>query len=117
MGRYIDSNEPLSDEDRDFLLSRGRGDEVRLNDLKFGEGGAGASPTGPDGDEDDEETEYQTDDGDDGDEYDPADVDRIGKMKVDDLRYELAGMGQPTDGNKADLQNRLIEAVTAAKRA
>jgi hypothetical protein len=44
MGRLIDFNAPLSDEDKEYLISRGRGHEIDANDRQFGEGGEGADP-------------------------------------------------------------------------
>lgn len=44
MGRLIDFNGPLSDEDKEYLQSRGRGSEIDANERQFGEGGEGADP-------------------------------------------------------------------------
>ena len=44
MGRLIDFNGPLSDEDKEYLRSRGRGHEIDANDRQFSEGGEGADP-------------------------------------------------------------------------
>ena len=38
MGRLIDFDQPLSDEDKEYLQSRGRGHEIEANDRQFGEG-------------------------------------------------------------------------------
>jgi hypothetical protein len=38
MGRLIDFSQPLSDEDKEYLQSRGRGDEIAANDRQFAEG-------------------------------------------------------------------------------
>ena len=44
MGRVINFDGPLSDEDKEYLRSRGRGHEIDANDRQFGEGGEGADP-------------------------------------------------------------------------
>jgi hypothetical protein len=44
MGRVIDFNAPLSDEDKEYLQSRGRGHEIDANERQFAEGGEGADP-------------------------------------------------------------------------
>lgn len=36
MGRFIDPNKPLTDEDRQYLNERSRNDEVIVNDRQFG---------------------------------------------------------------------------------
>ena len=38
MGRAVDFSKPLSDEDREYLESRGRGSEILANDRQFAEG-------------------------------------------------------------------------------
>lgn len=47
MSREIDLEEPLSDEDRQYLLDRGRDDLVRQNDLEFGDEESEARPLSP----------------------------------------------------------------------
>lgn len=54
MGRYIDPDQPMSDEDKEFLRGRSRGDEVIENERRFPPGGepaeheaAGYMPTKP----------------------------------------------------------------------
>jgi hypothetical protein len=47
MGRLIDFNAPLSDEDKEYLINRGRGHEIEANDRQFGEEGEGADPENP----------------------------------------------------------------------
>ncbi|AVO25996.1 hypothetical protein SEA_THUMB_16 [Mycobacterium phage Thumb] len=39
MGRYIDPNQPYTDEDKKYLRSRGRGAEIIENERRFGEDG------------------------------------------------------------------------------
>lgn len=47
MGRLVDFDRPLSDEDKEYLRSRGRGGEILANERQFGEGGEGESPENP----------------------------------------------------------------------
>lgn len=41
MGRYIDPNKPFSEEDKEFLRSRGRGYQIVENERRFGVDGKG----------------------------------------------------------------------------
>jgi HeH/LEM domain len=47
MGRLIDFNAPLSDEDKEYLRNRGRSSEIDANERQFAEGGEGADAVNP----------------------------------------------------------------------
>ena len=85
MSRRIDwQHTKLSDEDRAYLLSRGRRSEILANDRRFAEDGEGAP-----------ETSWE---------------DEVDAMTVAELKEELTARGLPATGAKAELQNRLYEA-------
>ncbi len=82
MSREIDRTKPLSKKDREYLLARGREQEVAQLDADFG--------NEPEDDEDEESYE---------------------KMTVDELKAELADREPPlpVSGTKAELIKRLEE--------
>lgn len=114
MGRLIDLNQPLSEEDKEYLYSRSRGHQVRQNERRFGVDGteeldgenAGIEPVNPYFDADvrnaatldigggkltpDTGREYERDNGvyDKGTEPEPETID-------DDISEEVAGYTVP----------------------
>ena len=134
MGRLIDFNQPLSDEDKEYLISRGRGHEIDANERQFGEGGEGADPQKQAFDTEarsqadydvggaplpgsilDTDTgrviprqsfsEGQPDDGD----VDDDIVEEVEALNVAELKERLRAEGVPfeSDAKKADLQDAL----------
>lgn len=88
MSIQIDLEKKLSDEDRAYLLARGRRHLVLQNDRRFASRNASPAPQET---EDDWEAEVK-------------------ELNVEELRAELQNRDLPTSGNKAELQKRLIEA-------
>jgi hypothetical protein len=88
MSRQVDIfNGPLSDEDRDYLLSRGRRHLVLQNERQFAE----PSPA-PQGSDDDDW------------------ADQVDELNVAELRDELLSRGLDASGNKDALKRRLLAA-------
>lgn len=103
MSKSIDFSQPLSDEDKQYLLDRNRGHLI------------------PDGDSPSEASEVETAEAD-GTPSEPADAAEVesdedeevggefGAMKVEELKALLTARDLPTDGKKADLVARLESA-------
>jgi len=92
MARYVDHLAgPLSDEDREYLLNRGRRHLVIQNERMFSEEGEG---TVNQGHRDEDEVDWDAE---------------VNAMTVPELKEELEARGESTQGNKADLQRRLID--------
>lgn len=115
MGRYIDPNKPLSDEDRAFLMSRAREDEVRTNDRIFGHlNQEDKDLIRNEVDEDNEEDkrhaaeEFKKLVEDEDSSFDEDLVQRVEQLVTRELRLELSALGEPVDGKKAELQDRLL---------
>jgi hypothetical protein len=139
MGRYIDPDQPMSDEVKEWLQGRSRGDEVIENERRFPPGGepaeheaAGSMPSkvGYDYKTQAEKTEdavgrpieqLPTNDkghplvpeygyDDDGD-IDDDILDKVMDMTVDDLKAGLKKLGKAVSGNKEELIDRLANAL------
>jgi hypothetical protein len=93
VSKEVDLSRPLSDEDRAYLLQRGRRHLVLQNDRQF-ENGEFARPDDDDEDEDEIDQEW---------------VSEVEAMNVDQLRAELQRRSLSTSGKKDELQDRLIE--------
>lgn len=91
MSKQIDLEKKLSDEDRAYLLARGRRWQVIQNDRRFASTTAAPQQSSNDGESDEWEAEVK-------------------ELTVDELRDELANRGLSTSGNKPELQKRLIAA-------
>lgn len=91
MSVQIDLTEKLSDEDRRYLLARGRRHHVIQNDRRFNT--ASSSSSAPQGTTQD--GEWATE---------------VRELTVQELKDELSNRGLATTGKQADLQARLIEA-------
>jgi len=116
MGRYIDLNKPLSDEDRAYLESRSRHGEIAANDRRFGH-------------LDEEERETVTTQVDEDNEHDEQEaeaiaaaiqqeeeesfpdhlIEKVAPLSTQQLRSALEKRGQDTSGDKRELQVRLLQ--------
>lgn len=123
MGRSIDLTKPLSEEDRAFLLARSRKGEVAVNDRQFGHLS--------------EEDRAEVSDQHDADEKADADEQKlieqqieeeesgfdedieleVAPLKMTELRARLAKEGQPSDGDKGELQLRLLNFLQDQREA
>lgn len=92
MSRYIDTDKPLSDLDRAYLVERSEHGTIALVDALHD---TDAHADTPERENTVEETEW------------------VRSLSVEDLRKELAESGQPTDGRKDELQRRLLSALAA----
>lgn len=114
MGRYIDPNVPLTDEDREFLAARSRHGEIVANDRQFGDmdDGARANATSTaqaDADRDaSDQAEWEQAEEDDETEFDDDLIAKVGPLKVAELRAALKKRGQESGGDKEELQERLL---------
>lgn len=91
MSIQIDLTKKLSDEDRAYLLARGRRHLVIQNDRRFAV--ARNSTPAPQGSNED-----------------GAWAEEVRELTVQELKDELSNRGLATTGKQADLQARLIEA-------
>jgi hypothetical protein len=123
MGRSIDLSKPLSEEDRAFLASRARTAEIVTNDRQF----AHLS-------EEDREEAISTHDEEDAKEkadqaaweqaLQDADensfpehlVEKVAPLSVNQLKTALKKRGQPTTGDKEELQLRLVTFLEQAEK-
>lgn len=115
MGRHIDLSRPLSDEDREYLMSRSREGEVIVNDRQFG------------GLSDDERTEVQEEfdknetkdqeerkrfqdaiEDENANSYPWELVDKVEPLTLNQLRSALKKRDLSVEGNKDELRVRLI---------
>jgi hypothetical protein len=93
MSRQIDLTQKLSDEDREYLLSRGRRHQVIVNDRQFAN--EDASSPAPQDSKTSEDPEW---------------ADQVNELTTDELKDELSNRGLPTTGNQETLRKRLIKA-------
>lgn len=93
MAVQIDPNKKYSDEERQFLLARGRRHLVLQNDRQFADQKAsGSAPQSP---KTAEQVEWEN---------------QVSELTVPELRDELSNRGLDTKGNQETLRRRLIEA-------
>jgi hypothetical protein len=92
MSRQIDLDEKLNDEDRQYLLARGRRHLVLQNDRRFS---SKTSSPAPQETKSNEQAEWES---------------QVNELTVAELRDELSNRGQDTKGNQETLRKRLIEA-------
>ena len=92
MAIQIDLDKPLSPEDREYLLARGRRYLVIQNDRQFAKK---ASSPAPQGSKTPEQAEWES---------------QVNELTVAELRDELSNRGLDTKGNQETLRKRLIEA-------
>lgn len=130
MSRQVDITKPLTPEDRIYLEARNRQDELAYVDAM--ESGEDLSPErqaeleqraleeqmgkrvplqvdpsfqrDEQADDDEEAEEFS-------DEDDPDDVAYVNQCSVADLKEQLKARELPTDGNKPELQRRLLDAL------
>src|SRR5437868_6679863 len=93
MARQIDMNAPLSDEDRTYLLNRGRRHLVLQNDRRFKDQKASPSPAPQETDP--RQTEWEA---------------QVNELTAAELKAELSNRGLDSKGNQETLRKRLIEA-------
>lgn len=92
MSVQIDLSKKLSDEDRAFLLARGRRHLVLQNDRTFPDKASGPAPQDPKAAE---RAEWEG---------------QVNELTLEELRDELANRNLDTKGNQQTLRKRLIEA-------
>lgn len=93
MSIQVDLSKPITDEERAYLLQRGRRHLVLQNDRRF-QNGEFAPPADADEEEDEIDQEWVTE---------------VEAMNVDQLRAELQRRSLSTSGKKDELQDRLID--------
>lgn len=114
MGRYIDLNKPLNDEDRAFLLARSREGDVDVNDRQFGhlsdeDRAKRVSQAEADADRDaSDEREAEQEEIDNLPPFDEDLIDKVAPLKVAELRAHLEKRGLDAKGDKETLQDRLL---------
>lgn len=122
MSRRIDLKKPLSDEDREYLHRRGRTWDIEMNDAQFKDavkvtdGNGGEVNVAPEVRDPDAhvlpegETQGNADPDTGGeDEDDRVSEADVKALKADELREELSERDLSTDGNKEELQKRLLD--------
>lgn len=128
MSRVIDFEKPLSDEDKQWLHAWSQDWRIEENERKFGKAEEHAdgrpvdvtqvlADAGVEVPEPQAQPVVQLTGGrdhpltgvvDDGGEEDAVDID---ELNVDELKQHLHDLGQPTTGNKKELQERLAKAL------
>lgn len=108
MSRQIDFNQPLSAEDREWLHEWSMDWRIEENDRRFGT---------PEGDHRDHThadignaADASVGDGGAGDDGLTL-AEQIASLDVDELKDELKELGESTQGNKDELQERLLKAL------
>ena len=116
MGRFIDLSRPITDDEREYLLSRSREGEVVVNDRQFGHLEEGAKLNAQIQAKEDEEFEEEERkafqdavDASEEDSFPAWIVDKVEPLTVAQLRTALSKRGQDTEGEKLELQTRLAE--------
>lgn len=124
MGRFIDLDKPLSDDDRAYLIERRREAEVVVNDRRFGDLTKKAKAEEAkrvDQDRAAQEAEDAALDeaiaAEEEDSYPPHLVDKVFPLTVTQLRTALKKRNLDATGNKEDLQIRLIEYLEEQEKA
>ena len=112
MSKFVDLSRPITDEERAYLQSRARGDDIVANDRQFGHlKDAEKRKLRQGAEEDDrEEAEFQAQfDYDEGDEFDPELVAQVAPLTVKELKARITKLGEKPQGNREDLQVQLLE--------
>lgn len=112
MSKFVDLSRPITDEERAYLQSRAREDDIVANDRQFGNlKDAEKRKLRQGAEEDDrEEAEFQAQfDYDEGDEFDPELVAQVAPLTVKDLKARITKLGEKPQGNREDLQVQLLE--------
>lgn len=102
MARQIDQSKPLSDEDRDWLLTRGQNGLVERLDREF----AGQPAEAPEDEPEEVEDQPNGDDPDADGESAEASYDHL---MVSELKELLEKRGLPVSGSKQELIDRLVQ--------
>lgn len=114
MSRQIDFDKPLSAEDRAWLHEWSQDWRIEENERKFGkQDGPLDEGAAPDTDENGPQSEGdgQTDASAGDDQEQPSLEDQIAALTVPELKDELKEVGESLDGNKKELQDRLLKAL------
>lgn len=124
MGRFVDLDKPLSDDDREYLISRRREDEVRINDARFkslSEEEKQEATRQQDQDAAEERAEqealeqaiaHQEEDA-----YPEHIVEKIAPLNLTQLRQAAKKRGLETTGSKEELRIRLCDYFEAKEKA
>lgn len=117
MGKRIDLSRPITDEERAYLLSRAREDEVVANDRQFKNHSDAAKRKASDDAEKAtaEEEEYDVEE--DEDLYDPELVAQVAPLSVRELQQRLEKLGIKPKGKKEELQMQLLDALEEQQEA
>lgn len=112
MSKFVDLSRPITDEERAYLQSRAREDDIIANDRQFGHlKDAEKRKLRQGAEEDDrEEAEFQAQfDYDEGDEFDPELVAQVAPLTVKELKARITKLGEKPQGHREDLQVQLLE--------
>lgn len=116
MGRFVDLSRPITDDEREYLMSRSREGEVEVNDRQFGH----LKPEEKEAEQDQAELDHQEEEAErkafeaavedaDAQSFPEWIVDKVEPLTVNQLRTALAKRGLDKDGLKPELQVRLAE--------
>lgn len=119
MSKWVDLSRPITDEEREYLQSRAREDDIVANDRQFG-GLKDAEKRklrhGAESD-DQEEAEFQSQfDYDDEEGFDPELVAQVAPLTVKELKARITKLGEKPQGNREDLQVQLLELLEGGTR-
>lgn len=112
MSKFVDLSRPITDEERAYLQSRARGDDIVANDRQFGHlKDAEKRKLRQGAEEDDrEEAEFQAQfDYDEEEGFDPELVAQVAPLTVKELKARITKLGEKPQGNREDLQVQLLE--------
>lgn len=112
MSKFVDLSRPITDEEREYLQSRAREDDIIANDRQFGHlKDAEKRKLRQGAEEDDQkEAEFQAQfDYDDEDTFDEELVAQVAPLTVKELKARITKLGEKPQGNREDLQVQLLE--------
>lgn len=115
----IDHNRPYTQEEKDWLLTRAGGraqvdvNERQFSDLSDSERSAFQAQAQSDSDEEAARRAQLMELENDDDNFDPEDVAKVAPLSTAELRAWLAKKEMDQDGNKEDLQVRVLEKMEA----
>lgn len=123
MGRYVDLDKPLSDEDRAYLVDRRREDEIKINDARFGDLSKKERKAASDQHDEDVAEEAAEQEAleaagaqDEEESYPEHIVEKIAPLNLTQLRQAAKKRGLETTGSKEELRIRLCDYLEAQEK-
>ena len=110
MSKVVDLTRPITDEEREYLMTRARESEVEANDRQFGHLKDAERRNLQDrAEEADAEEAAIAEAYEEGEEFDPELVAQVAPLTVKELEARIKKLGHKPDGDKETLQIQLLE--------